>query len=73
MANGEKDKKDDGKIDVISELFSRVEENGVATMQVSDGTVFVFSEDVLSRLLEDSRNDPKKRVVVYVRKAKVSS
>lgn len=53
---------------VTKELFDRVEKEGVSCTSVSDGYVFAFSADFLSRLLADAELSEKKQVILFVRK-----
>lgn len=58
---------------LVEELFSRVEEEGVSLVTTADGTIFVFSYDMLLRLLEDAKNSKEKNVLIFVKKAGIKS
>lgn len=55
-------------MDVVKDLFDRLERDGVAVTSVSDGHVFAFTLESLERLVEDAKAGDG-RCIVFVRSA----
>ncbi len=53
-----------GDIEDLIDL--QIRQQGVATIKVSDGEVFVFTEDTLRKLLANAAANEERRVVVFI-------
>lgn len=53
--------------DAQQELFDRIESEPVAVARVNDGFVLSFTVAAIERMLEDARNSPKQKIIVFIK------
>lgn len=51
----------------IAYLYAGAQANGVASLRVDDGQIFIFSADTLARLLEKANTSSEKCALVFVK------
>lgn len=51
----------------MAHLAASVEANGVGSLKVKDGEIFMFSEHCLQKLIEQARTNPEGTVLVFVK------
>lgn len=56
-------------MDIIKDLFERVDSEGLVSVKTDDSRLLIFTQGMLERLLENAKNSATGKVVVCIKEA----